>query len=99
MDDTFRCPKCGKLMKLPPQIALARDIAAGGGSFIGFTERDSLPCPSCGHQIPLDELTRPPPPRTAMQRFLGGVSQTAGCLLSIVVVIVLVIALGKCSSG
>jgi hypothetical protein len=50
------------VLRLPAALVIARESAAAGGDFIGFTSSNTMRCPLCGFDIPIAELTKPKPP-------------------------------------
>ncbi len=98
--DTYRCPNCGTLLRLPPQLEIARMQAASGGRFIGLVSSDTLPCSQCGHRIPIDDIMTSAPGTQSMgQRIAGGLKQAFGCLVAIAIGLFLIVFAGKCSGG
>lgn len=94
----FVCPRCRTPLRLPPQLALAREVGEEGGSFIAFGERDSLPCGRCGYSIPIDDILNSPVHKHSFgARVAKGLGETIGCLIFLALGLLVVFALAKCN--
>lgn len=91
-DDVFQCPKCRSALKIPAWLWVKREQRKSGGYSITISSddtpsRNTLACPSCGHEIPIEDITKP---RKA-KGWLSEIADLLGIGVGILVIVLLIL--------
>lgn len=92
-DDIFHCPRCRNALEIPAWLWVKREQRkSDGGYSITFSGSDVLPCPSCGHEIPIEDITKP----VKAKGCLSEIADLLGIAIAILVIVLLILLVRSC---